>query len=452
MDVISTRTPSLGDASYVVAHGSTAIVVDPQRDLGRVLDVVEERNLTITHVLETHMHNDYISGGRDLAKRTGADLVLPAASGAAFSFVPAFHLEDLESQQGVSIRPLHTPGHTPEHTSYLVLLDGEARAVFTGGSLLVGAAGRSDLLGEQYAHQLAVLQWGSLQRLARLPDATGVFPTHGEGSFCTASGAGRTTSTIAREKAENPLLAFDDPDAFAVNQLAGLVPYPTYYAHMGPTNKQDPTAFTAQTVPVVGPRGVADHLAGGGAVLDGRDRYRFAAGHVPGSIGIELGDSLAPWTGWLLDYDAPIMLVLDADQDAELAATELARIGFEHVVGVMHGMDDWAASGRESAAYEAVDIGALVAAAERDPAIQIVDVRDPLEWAAGHLPGSVHHYVPEMRNSLPPGLDTAQPAWLVCRTGNRASIAAGMLESLGGTPIVVAKGGVVDALSMSSDR
>jgi rhodanese-related sulfurtransferase len=357
-------------------------------------------------------------------------------------------MEDLESEEGLSIRPLHTPGHTPEHTSYLVLLDGEPQAVFTGGSLLVGAAGRSDLLGDQYAHQLAVLQWGSLQRLARLPDATGVFPTHGEGSFCTASGAGRTTSTIAQEKAENPLLAFDDPDAFAKNQLAGLVPYPTYYAQMGPTNKQNPTAFAVPAVAVVGPQEVADHLGGGAAVLDGRDRYRFAAGHVPGSLGIELGDSFAPWAGWLLDYDVAIMLVLDQDQDAELAATELARIGFEHVVGVMHGMDDWAASGRDSAAYEAVDIGALVSAAKDDPTIQIVDVRDPLEWEAGHLPGSVHHYVPDLRSSLPSGLDPARPAWLVCRTGNRASIAAGMLESLGATPIVVAKGGVVDALSM----
>ena len=143
MDVMSIRTPSLGDATYVMSHGSYGIVVDPQRDLGRFLDVIEDKRLTITHVLETHMHNDYISGGRELARRTGADLVLPAASGAGFAFVPAFHHEDLDAHDGLQIRPLHTPGHTPEHISYLVLTDGAPYAVFTGGSLLVGAAGRS---------------------------------------------------------------------------------------------------------------------------------------------------------------------------------------------------------------------------------------------------------------------------------------------------------------------
>ncbi len=447
MDIISIRTPSLGDATYIVAHGTTGVVIDPQRDLGRFLDVIDERGLTLTHVLETHMHNDYISGGRDLALRTGADLVLPAASGAGFAFVPAFHREDLESDGGLAIRPLHTPGHTPEHTSYLVLIDGQPQAVFTGGSLLVGAAGRSDLLGEQYAHQLAVLQWGSLQRLGRLPDETGVYPTHGEGSFCTASGAGRTTSTIGQEKAENPLFSFGDADAFARNQLSGLVPYPTYYAHMGPTNKQDPTAFEPGAVAEVGPDEIEAHLEEGGAVLDGRDRHAFAASHVPGSLGIELGDSFAPWAGWLLDYDTPIMLVLTSGQDAAAAATELGRIGFEQVAGVMRGTEAWEGSGRETASYRTATIDELVAARSDDPSIQVLDVRDPQEWAAGHLDGSVHHYVPDLRHGPPAELDTGEPVWMVCRTGNRSSIAAGLAESLGMTPIVVTKGGVPDALA-----
>jgi glyoxylase-like metal-dependent hydrolase (beta-lactamase superfamily II)/rhodanese-related sulfurtransferase len=446
MEVISIRTPSLGDATYIVAHGHSGIVVDPQRDLGRFLGAIDDHGLTVTHVLETHMHNDYISGGRDLAGRTGADLVLPAASGAGFAFVPAFHHEELESEGGLTIRPLHTPGHTPEHTSYLVLLDGVPMAVFTGGSLLVGAAGRSDLLGDQYAHQLAVLQWGSLQRLAELPDETGVYPTHGEGSFCTASGAGRTTSTIGLEKAENPLYHFTDADAFARNQLSGLVPYPTYYAHMGPTNKQNPTALPAASVPEVGPDAIEAHLEAGGAVVDGRDRYAFAAAHVPGSLGIELGDSFAPWSGWLLDYDSPIMLVLEHDQDADSAATELGRIGFEHVVGVMRGTDAWAGSGREVASYRTATINELMAAREDDPELQVVDVRDPLEWDAGHLDGSIHHYVPELRHGLPPVLDTSRPVWMVCRTGNRSSIAAGLAEALGVTPVVVTKGGIPDVV------
>ena len=445
MDVRSIRTPSLGDATYILTHEGTAIVVDPQRDIERFLEVIDNEGLTVTHVLETHMHNDYISGGRDLAARTGADLVLPAASGATFPFVPAFHTEDLGGEHGLTLRPLHTPGHTLAHTSYLVLLDGVPVAVFTGGSLLVGSAGRSDLLGAELARPLALLQFGSLQRLAALPDATGVYPTHGEGSFCTASGAGRTTSTIGQEKAENPLYHFRDAGDFADHQLAGLVPYPSYYRFMGPINRGGPTALAQPVVPELGADEAASHIDGGAGVLDGRDRYAFAAGHVKGSIGIELGDSFAPWAGWLFDFDQPLVLVLDAGQDAAAAAVELGRIGFEHVVGVMRGVEEWAASGRPIDAYRTADIHELTAAmADGDP--QVVDVRDPQEWAAGHLDGSVHRYVPDLAAGAPAEVDGTEPVWLVCRTGNRSSIAAGLAERHGLIPIVVAKGGVPDVV------
>ncbi len=447
MDVHSLRTASLGDATYIVSHGGYGIVVDPQRDLDRFLEVIASEGLTVTHVLETHMHNDYISGGRDLAQRTGADLVIPAGAGATFPFVPAFHTEDLAGEAGLTIRPLHTPGHTLAHCSYVLLVDGRPEAVFTGGSLLVGAAGRSDLLGPDLAHQLAVLQFGSLQRLAQLPDDTGVFPTHGEGSFCTASGAGRTTSTIGREKAENPLYRFGDAESFAENQLAGLVPYPSYYAHMGPANRSGPSALPAPVVPDLSPDEAAARIAEGAVVLDGRERHAFAAAHIPGATGIELGDSFAPWAGWLLEYDAPIVLVLDSGQDATIAATELGRIGFERIAGVLRGMESWAASGRDTASFETADIGQLQAAMASDAGVQVIDVRDPLEWESGHLAGSHHRYVPDLLGGVPEDIEPDRPVWLVCRTGNRATIAAATLERRGFTPIVVTKGGVPDALA-----
>lgn len=446
MDVTSIRTSSLGDATYVVTHGDSAIVVDPQRDIGRFLDVIGSHK--VTHVLETHVHNDYLSGGRDLARRTGADLVLPAGAGAAFVFVPAFHMEELDAEGGLSIRPLHTPGHTPEHTSYLVLIDGAPQAVFTGGSLLVGAAGRSDLLGMEYAEPLSRLQFGSLRRLATLPDETGVFPTHGEGSFCTASGAGRTTSTIGQEKAENPLYRIDDIDDFVRDQLSVLVPYPRYYKHMGPTNRLGVEPMPEVSVGEVGADDLAAHLAGGGAVIDGRSRHAFAAGHVPGSVGIEIGDSFAPWAGWLLSYNAPVMLVLDADQDPSWAATELGRIGFEQVLGVMRGIEPWTASSRDAASYRTATVGDLLDARAADETLQILDVRDPKEWEAGHLTGSEHRYLPDLETlGLPADLSKDRPVWVICRSGNRASIAAGILERMGYTPVVVATGGVPDALS-----
>ena len=450
MEVLSIRTPSLGDATYIAIHGDHAVVIDPQRDIGRFLDALDDRGLTATHVLETHVHNDYISGGRDLASRIGAELVLPAASGAAFAFKPAFHGEDLEGESGLSIRPLHTPGHTPEHTSYLLLIDGKEWAVFTGGSLLVGAAGRSDLLGNQYARQLSRLQFGSLERLGRLPDETGVFPTHGEGSFCTASGAGRTTSTIGQEKAENPLYRFEDAEAFADDQLSGLVPYPTYYAHMGPTNKQDPTAIDVRPPADLSPDAAAALIEGGASVLDGRNREAFASAHFPGSIGIELGDSFAPWTGWLFEYNAPLVLVLDESDDASLAATELARIGFTDVRGVIRGVDDWLASGRPTTSHATASHQELADELTADAPPQVLDVRDPKEWEAGHIDGSLHRYVPDLAMGLPEGLDASRPVWVICRTGNRSSIAAGLVQKHGVNPVVVTRGGVPDLLVVSA--
>ncbi|MCC7106423.1 MAG: MBL fold metallo-hydrolase, partial [Chloroflexi bacterium] len=196
MDIRGIRTPGLGDATYILSHAGVGVVVDPRRDIDRFLAVAREMQLQVRYVLETHVHNDYLSGGRELAGETGATLVLPAGAGVAFEHLPAFHQEELGGGAGLTIRPIHTPGHTPEHVSYLVLIDGQPVALFSGGSLLVGAAGRSDLLGQPRARQLAVLQYGSVQRLAALPDEVGLYPTHGEGSFCAASGAGRSVSTI----------------------------------------------------------------------------------------------------------------------------------------------------------------------------------------------------------------------------------------------------------------
>lgn len=442
MQIDPVRTASLGDTTYLLRHGDSVLVVDPQRDIGRFLGMVDD-GVTVTHVLETHVHNDYVSGGRDLAHRTGADLVLPAGSGVGFAFVPAFHEEELEGTDGLVIRPLHTPGHTPEHVSYVIVVEGEPVAVFTGGSLLVGAAGRSDLLGEEFADQLARLQYGSLHRLASLPDEVGVFPTHGEGSFCTASGAGRSTSTIGQEKAENPLYRLPDVESFVASQLSGLTPYPAYYPHMAPINRAGPTAIDSPEVPELAADDVAA-LMGNARVLDGRSRYAFAAGHIPGSLGIELGESFAPWAGWLLPFNSPLILVLEPDDDASAAAVELARIGFTRVRGVMRGVGGWHESGRELSAYETATAAQLQGHLHEGWDGQVLDVRDPLEWAAGHIEGSAHRYVPDLLDGLGGAVSTHSPVWVICRTGNRASIAAGLLERLGVQPIVVAKGGVPD--------
>jgi rhodanese-related sulfurtransferase len=272
-----------------------------------------------------------------------------------------------------------------------------------------------------------------------------VFPTHGEGSFCTSSGAGRFTSTIGQEKAENPLYRLATPEAFVESQLAGLTPYPAYYPHMAPINRTNPTAIAPRDLPELTADMVASMLPSAG-VLDGRSRFDFAAGHIPGSIGIQVGDSFAPWVGWLFDFNSPLVLVLNHDQDAGAAAVELARIGFTNVLGVMRGVGAWEASGRELAAYETATAAQLKGHLQGHWSGQVLDVRDPLEWASGHIEGSSHRYLPDLRSGVAGAVNTREPVWVICGTGNRSSIAAGLLERLGIQPIVVATGGVPDII------
>jgi hydroxyacylglutathione hydrolase len=445
------RTSGLGDTTYLVTHAGAALLIDPQRDVDRFLAAVDDAGARLQYVLETHLHNDYISGGRDVARRTGAGLVLPAAAGAAFDHIPAFHQEDLPTESGLIVRPIHTPGHTPEHVSYLVLVDGEPLALFSGGSLLVGSAGRTDLLGAQRARQLAILQYGSLRRLAGLPDGVGVYPTHGAGSFCTASGAGQTASTIGMEKDQNPALLATDADEFARTHLAGLQPYPRYYARMGLINLMGPTPLPQREVPTIEPVDVA-RAAETIRIVDARPRERFAAGHVPGSLGIELDEQFGVWVGWLLPFNAPVMLVLDDDQDASEAIVQLARIGFDDVRGILHGLEGWRHVGYELSGFRTVDVDSFVEALLDGRARQVLDVRAPAEWQEGHVQSSLHTYVPDLAEAPPSELDRDEPVWVACGAGYRATIAGSLLQRAGFEPIVLSRGGVPDLLAHIAAR
>ncbi len=435
MDIKGIRTPGLGDTTYVLTHGGAAIVVDPQRDIERFSLYLDTQGADLQLVLETHVHNDYVSGGRELAAAHGAALVLPAASGAAFDHVPAFHNEAMMVGD-LTVRPLHTPGHTPEHTSYLVVLDDEPYAVFSGGSLLVGAAGRPDLLGPERARQLARLQHGSVHRLAALPDHVGLYPTHGEGSFCTVTTAGRHTSTIGDEKRSNHVLTFADAESFADAQLAALQPYPSYYAFMGPLNLVAPPRPTREFAELR-----VDEIPGDAEVVDVRPRESFAAGHLPGSLGIPEDDATAVWAGWLLPFDTQVVLVAETDQDVAEIVRQFIRIGFDHVLGVVRDLGDEA-----TASYRTVDV-AEVAAAVRHRRPLLVDVRAPDEWEAGHIDASRHCYVPDLREGLA-GLEEGTEVWLACRTGRRATIAAGLVEQLGLAPVVLDRKGVDEVLEL----
>jgi rhodanese-related sulfurtransferase len=311
----------------------------------------------------------------------------------------------------------------------------------------VGSAGRPDLLGIERADSLARLQYLSVNRLAKLPDHIGLYPTHGEGSFCTVSGAGRTTSTIGEERKTNPVLAYGDADAFVAGQLAILQPYPSYYQHMGPANVAGGGAIPEVDLPVLD----ADSVAAMSAevqLVDIRDRRQFAAGYIPGSLGVELRDDFGVWVGWLVDIDQPLVLIADPDQDVDEARFQLARIGYDRVRGVMHGVSSWRDSGRPIATHEALDISRF-SAGMADGAWTL-DVRAPVEWENGHLEDSHHVYLPDIEAYPFHELERGDEVWVVCATGYRANIAAGILEQKGLRPVVLADGGVTDLMQRSS--
>ncbi len=440
MQITNLRTPGLGDATYVMSHEGTSLLVDPQRDVDRFLDAAGDT--TMRMVLETHLHNDYISGGREAARRTGAELVLPAAAAPAYRHTPAFHLEDLEAGPFV-VRPIHTPGHTPEHTSYLVLIDGVPVVVFSGGSLLVGSAGRPDLLGEARAETLARLQYISVTRLAQLPDGVELLPTHGEGSFCTVSGVGRATSTIGEEKKSNPVLHYPDADSFVKGQLSVLQPYPTYYRYMGPAN------LMGYPEPPAGPwriLGVEELVQMDDvAIIDIRPKQEYADHHIPGSIGLEMGDQVGVWAGWLLPHDARVVLVANHDQDIEEAIRQFLRIGMDNIVGVHYGIGDWIAAGQPTKSHRTSDVKGFVAAYQRGEVINLLDTRSPAEWEMGSLDNATWTYLPDLVQGLPQGLDPNHPVWLGCGSGYRASAAVKWIEEAGLEPIVLTGGGIPEA-------
>jgi glyoxylase-like metal-dependent hydrolase (beta-lactamase superfamily II)/rhodanese-related sulfurtransferase len=455
MHVESFLTRGLGDTSYLVASGDQAVIVDPQRDIGPVLAAVRAGGLHITHIVETHVHNDYVSGALELRAATGAPIAGPARAAYAFPFEPLGEADELLLGT-LRIVAAETPGHTPEHLSFLVY-EGDAdepTAVFTGGSLLVGSAGRTDLLGPDATLDLTRAQHRSLNKLSALPDRTLVLPTHGAGSFCSSSVPGEErTSTIGRERTTNPALADADLDeeTFVERRLSGLLAYPSYYAHIAPINRAGPRVYGDVPVPPsLTASQLRERIEAGAWVVDGRDRRGFAAGHIPGSLAIELDDSFASYVGWIVPFGAPIVLVLPEDRPeheaAAEAATQLFRIGYEAVDGFLQGgVDAWVETGSSLRSYPVASIEELALAMQEQRA-RVLDVRQQTEWDAGHLEGSTHLFVGDLRAQIGE-IPRDREVWTVCATGHRAAMAASLLDRDGIPVRVVTPGGVPDVLS-----
>jgi len=447
--VLVVSTPGLGNSTYLIASGDEAVVIDPPRDGWRVTEVAEERGWRVTHALETHVHNDYLSGARELRSSHQTRIVAPAKGRYLFPYQPADEGFSIDLGGGGLVARA-TPGHTPEHISW-ELQDGAGRprALFSGGSLLIGGVCRTDLLGDARVAELTEAQYRSMRRLAELPDDVVVYPTHGAGSFCVAGDAdGPVHSTIGALKRWNPAFAAPDLATFDQQLVAGRTRYPTYYRRMAPLNRRGPRLLGGASAPRPLPaHEVARAQQAGTWLIDVRDRWAFAARHVKGSWNIELGDSLAAYVGWLLPFDAPICLIVDDPVQEVESIDELARIGFDHVVGHLHGgLDGWVASGGETSSYETAGWQELQSYAAGDggdggAAKHILDVRQPYEWAAEAIPGSRRIFVADLPGELS-SLDR-DAAWLVaCRTGARAAIAASLLDAAGIPARPVVDGGV----------
>ncbi len=447
------RIEGLGHLSTLVADedAGVAAVIDPRRDVDVYLDAARDSDLRISHVFETHLHNDYVSGGRELASLTGATHVIGAGAELRHPYRPA---RDGDTFDVGSIRftTLDTPGHTPEHVSYAVADTARADEPFlllTGGSLLVGAVGRTDLLGADNARPFAAAMYRSIHDvLLRHEDSVAVYPTHGAGSLCSTGIASTSWSTIGYERRHDPLLGPLDVEAFARALLAGQPTIPRYFARMRPTNQAGPRLFGA-SVPSIEPLDGDDldaALRDGALVIDTRTPEAHALQHIPGSLSIPAGSSFATWLGWVVDADRPVVLLVNDDADLDDLARQALRIGFESIVGsVGGGLRSWRGSGRTVQAGAWFDVDRLAARLSTGgpEAPVVIDVRQASEFEAGHVPGSVHIGAGELPDTLD-RLPHDRPIATICASGYRSSVAASLLRAAGFDRVVAVSGGLPD--------
>jgi glyoxylase-like metal-dependent hydrolase (beta-lactamase superfamily II)/rhodanese-related sulfurtransferase len=434
--VIPLETPTLGDRSYLVHDGEVAFVVDPQRDIDRVLAVLEEKDLRLTHVFESHIHNDYVTGGFALARRTGAAYLVNAEDQVSFERTAVRDGELIEIGPQMGVTAVATPGHTFTHLSYVLAGTGERMAVFSGGSLLYGATGRPDLLGPRHTGDLVRAQHASARKLAAmLPDAAEVFPTHGFGSFCAATQSEAANSTIGQEKAANPVLTQDE-QTYVRELLASLNAYPAYYAHMAPANSAGPSEPDLSPPGMADPAGIRRRIEAGEWVVDLRNRSVFAAGHVPGSLNFGLDESFATYLGWLIEWGTPLTLLGETAADVAQAQRELVRIGIDRPAAAATGEpEDWVTGAGHQLASFARATFADLARMRRHRALTVLDVRRTDEFGASRIAGAVNiplHELPQRIGEVPAG-----QVWVHCAAGYRASIAASFLAAGGREPVAI---------------
>jgi hydroxyacylglutathione hydrolase len=427
----------LGNSAYLVDLGDgRALAVDAARDLRSLRELADRRGLRVAYAADTHLHADFLSGAVQLAASDGAVLLASAAGGREF---PHRGLRDGDEVDlgGLVLRAWATPGHTDEHLAFL-LLDGASTAgVFTGGSLIVGAAARTDLVARERAEELARAQYRSLERLMLLPDEVAVWPTHGAGSFCSSPPGSERTSTVGRERATNSLLACASEDEFADRLLSSLGSFPAYFRWLGEGNRRGPELLSEPlTLAPLTLERVRRLVDDGATIVDTRPIEKYAAAHLPGSLSIELRAAFGTWLGWLLPEGAVVVVLRDLDQEPAEILGQAAKVGYDIAGELAGGIAAWTEAGLATTST------ALVTPARLTAAERVLDIRQHSEFAAGHLPGAQHSELGALAvtaSSLAHGAVT-----VMCGHGERAMSAASVLERAGRDDVSVLLGGPGD--------
>lgn len=439
-------TPGLAEVAYLIADEAAgeAAVIDPRRDIDAYLDWAQERGLRLVAILETHVHADFVSGARELAAATDATIYASRLGNTEFPHVPLDDGDEV-TVGNLRLRALWTPGHTPEHLSYLLFDPAQGAApvaMYSGDVLFAGEIGRPDLLGPEAQQRLIVQLYDTVeQRLKFLPDDLVVYPGHTAGSPCGKRIGDAPHTTIGQERALN--YAFNQPDRehFMRSVMAGMPKPPAYYPVMKRVNKVGPVLL--RDLPAAQPLSAGDVAArqkAGALVLDARPAAQFAQGHIPGAVTLPLGPSFAIWAGWLTPYDREVILVLEADEQLAEAQTELRRIGIDRLAGYLAGgMAAWQQTGFPQSSLETIQPAELAA---RFADYRVLDVRDPSEFESGHLPGAINAPAGDLAQGAAAPAAVAGKTAIICGSGYRSALAASLLQQQGFAGIVNVAGGM----------
>ena len=439
----------LAHASYLIGADGEAAVVDPQRDVDHYIEAAAAQNLKIKYIIETHLHADFVSGHRELADRTGAEIVFGEKAGAGFPHRAVKDGDEL-SIGSVNLGIIETPGHTPESICVLVTDTknaDEPKRVLTGDTLFIGDIGRPDLAGGKgYTPQtMAAMMYDTLHnKLLKLDDAVEVYPAHGAGSMCGKNLSSETSSTIGKQRQFNYALQPMTKDEFVRMMTAELPAAPAYFPKDAEINRAGASALSdLPSLKAMTPGEVAERARACEIILDVRSATDFGAAHVPGSLNIGLGGQFASWAGTLISMETPVVIIADSEEKAEEARMRLARVGLENVKGYLAGgIDAWQAAGFEVATVPQISVADLKELIASRPDLQVVDVRRPGEYESGHAPNAMAAPLSNLNDTLPSlKLDPKKMTAVICAGGYRSSAATSIMQPQGFTNLLNVTGG-----------